>query len=148
MSGRKFFGEIVVNLGRPAGGSLADVAHYVERDSTYGRLQAYLYGHRAQPVITDIDETLGRMLIDGVPVTFLRAQRNPAGSAGASTGCGLWWTPPGAFSTPPLSAGRPQGVAARPPGLRCRKGGGVGPVQGQGQNRRPCRLMRSPPSWG
>jgi glyceraldehyde 3-phosphate dehydrogenase len=76
--GRKFFNEIVVNLGRPAGGSLADVAHYIERDSTYGRLQAYLYGHRSQPVITDIDDARGRMLIDGVPVIFLRAERDPA----------------------------------------------------------------------
>ena len=32
---RKSFGEIVVNIGRQAGGSLEDIAHYVERDSTY-----------------------------------------------------------------------------------------------------------------
>ena len=33
---RKVFDEIVVNIGRQAVTSLADIAHYVERDSTYG----------------------------------------------------------------------------------------------------------------
>ena len=33
---RKFFSEIVVNIGREAGTSMADLAHYVERAS--GRL--------------------------------------------------------------------------------------------------------------
>jgi glyceraldehyde 3-phosphate dehydrogenase len=76
--GRKVFGEIVVNLGRAAGKSLADVAHYIERDSTYGWLHGYLYGHQARPVITDIDEPRGSLRIDGLPVRFLREKRNPA----------------------------------------------------------------------
>ena len=48
---RKYFNEIVVNIGRQAGTSLEDIAHYVERDSTYGRLHTYLYGQNAQPVV-------------------------------------------------------------------------------------------------
>jgi len=75
--GRKFFDEIVVNIGRGAGTSLTDIAHYVERDSTYGLLQNYLYGHRADPVVTDVNEALGTMTIDGTMVRFLRAARNP-----------------------------------------------------------------------
>lgn len=43
---RKFFKEIVVNIGREAGTSLDDIAHYLERDSSYGRLACYLHGHR------------------------------------------------------------------------------------------------------
>lgn len=74
---RKHFGEIVVNLGREAGTSLADIAHYVTRDSTYGRLAGYLHGHKGTEVITDMDEKTGRMVIDGLPVTFLRIHRNP-----------------------------------------------------------------------
>ena len=35
---RKYFPQIVVNIGRQVGRSLYDVAHYIERDSTYGSL--------------------------------------------------------------------------------------------------------------
>ena len=35
---RKYFDEIVVNIGRQVGLSLEDIAHYLERDSTYGLL--------------------------------------------------------------------------------------------------------------
>jgi glyceraldehyde 3-phosphate dehydrogenase len=75
---RKSFDEIVVNIGRPAGVSLEDVAHYVERDSTYGWLHGYLYGHQGLPVIEELDETSGSMRIDGVKVRFLQSHRNPA----------------------------------------------------------------------
>ena len=74
---RKTFAEIVVNIGRGAGTSLFDIAHYLERDSTYGPLQQFLYGHAAQSVIQNIDESSGSMTIDGIKVTFLRAQREP-----------------------------------------------------------------------
>jgi glyceraldehyde 3-phosphate dehydrogenase len=75
---RKFFGEIVVNIGRQAGSSLDDIAHYVERDSTYGWLHGYLYGHGGQPVISDVNEADGSMTIDGIRVSFLRSRRDPA----------------------------------------------------------------------
>lgn len=75
---RKFFDEIVVNIGRQAGTSLADIAHYVERDSTYGWLHGYLYGHRGQPVITNLNDADGSMIIDGTPVRFLSNHRDPA----------------------------------------------------------------------
>lgn len=76
--GRKHFKEIVVNVGREVGHSLADIAHYIERDSTYGLLRGYLYGHAAEPVISDLDEEAGRLVIDGIPVRILRQSRNPA----------------------------------------------------------------------
>ncbi len=75
--GRKYFDEIVVNLGRPAGTSLEDIAHYVERDSTYGSLHGFLYGHRSSPVIEHLDEKNASMTIDGCQVKFLRSERNP-----------------------------------------------------------------------
>jgi glyceraldehyde 3-phosphate dehydrogenase len=74
---RKFFSEIIVNIGRQAGTSFADIAHYAERDSTYGWLHGYLYGQAAKPLISDLDEKNGKMMIDGIPVTFLRSDRNP-----------------------------------------------------------------------
>ncbi|MCP4623712.1 MAG: glyceraldehyde-3-phosphate dehydrogenase [bacterium] len=74
---RQFFSEIVVNIGRQSGSSLADIAHYVERDSTYGWLHGFLYGHRGRPVITNLNETDGSMAIDGTKVRFLRSRRDP-----------------------------------------------------------------------
>ena len=74
---RKYFDKVVVNLGRHVGTSLADIAHYAERDSTYGHLGAYLYGHKAASVISELDETNGTMRINGIKVIFLREQRNP-----------------------------------------------------------------------
>ena len=75
--GRKYFDEIVVNIGRQSGTSLADIAHYLQRDSTYGALHAHLYGVRAKPLVEDLDESSGSMRVDGVKVRFLREQRNP-----------------------------------------------------------------------
>jgi len=74
---RKYFGEIVVNIGRDVGNSLEDIAHYIERDSTYGSLGGYLYGHRGKRVIADVEDSKGAMTIDAVPVRFLRTSRNP-----------------------------------------------------------------------
>jgi glyceraldehyde 3-phosphate dehydrogenase len=75
--GRKDFSGIVVNVGRKVGTGLKDIALYIEKDSTYRSLQTYLYGYKAQRLITDMDEEKGTMKIDGVPVTILREARNP-----------------------------------------------------------------------
>ncbi len=44
---RKYFSELVVNIGREVGTRLEDMAHFIEKDSTYGSLHHYLYGSRA-----------------------------------------------------------------------------------------------------
>ena len=75
--GRKYFSEIIVNLGRMVGTSLEDIAHYTERDSTYGLLHGFLYGQNAKSLIRDLNEKAGTMDIDGVKVRFLRSARNP-----------------------------------------------------------------------
>ncbi len=75
---RKYFGELVINIGRQAGTSIEDIAHYLERDSNYGLLSGYLYGCNAKPVIRDLDEKQGCMTADGIPIRFLRTARNPA----------------------------------------------------------------------
>jgi glyceraldehyde 3-phosphate dehydrogenase len=106
---RKAFGEIVVNLGRSAGKSLADVAHYIERDSTYGWLHAYLYGHQARPVITDIDDHRGALRIDGLPVRFLRAQRNPAEIGWGAHGVRVVVDTTGQFLDPTAAPEDPRG---------------------------------------
>lgn len=76
-AGRKYFNEIFVNIGRQAGTSLADIAHYIERDSTYGSLHGFLYGYNSGDVIEDLNEKEVSMKVNGVKVTFLRSFRNP-----------------------------------------------------------------------
>jgi glyceraldehyde 3-phosphate dehydrogenase len=51
---RRYFAEVVVNIGREAGTSLEDIALFIEKDSVYGTLHNYLYGCRAQRVIEDL----------------------------------------------------------------------------------------------
>lgn len=74
---RRYFKTIMVNIGRQAGSSLEDVAHYLERDSTYGRLSWFLNGSQGKSVISNLDEKTGKMEINGVGVRFLRTDRNP-----------------------------------------------------------------------
>ena len=75
--GRKYFKNIIVNIGRESGTSMKDIAHYAERDSSYGMLHSFLYGQNAAPLITEIDEGNGSLMIDGTRVKFLRSERNP-----------------------------------------------------------------------
>ena len=107
--GRKRFTDIVVNIGRQAGTSLSDIAHYVERDSTYGLLQNYLNGYQAQPVIEEIDEKSGSMYIDGVRVHFLRTARNPVEIAWQAHNVSLVVDTTGQFLDPTLKADAPKG---------------------------------------
>jgi len=74
---RNYFAEIVVNIGRGVGRGLEDVADYIERDSTYGSLGQYLYGHKGGRVIENLDEERGTLRINGTPVSILRQDRNP-----------------------------------------------------------------------
>ena len=107
---RKFFDEIIVNIGRTAGTSIEDIGHYVERDSTYGWLHGYLYGHAAQPVVGDLDEDSGTMMIDGVRVRFLRAERNPVAIGWRDQGVRLVVDTTGRFLDPTLEPEHPGGA--------------------------------------
>ena len=109
--GRKYFDEIVVNIGRQVGVSLEDIAHYVERDSTYGWLHGYLYGHQAQPVVSEIDESSGTMVLDGVKIQFLRTCRNPAEIEWNDHDVRLVVDTTGQFLDPTLEADHPRGAA-------------------------------------
>ena len=109
--GRKYFDEIVVNIGRQVGVSLEDIAHYVERDSTYGWLHGYLYGHQAQPVVSEIDESSGTMVLDGVKIQFLRTRRNPAEIEWNDHDVRLVVDTTGQFLDPTLEADHPRGAA-------------------------------------
>lgn len=107
--GRKHFKEIVVNIGRDAGTSLADIAHYIERDSTYGALHKYLYGHRGQRVISRLNEKDGTMNIDGIRVRLLRQSRNPKDIQWNEHGVKIVVDATGQFLDPTLPPEHPKG---------------------------------------
>jgi len=106
---RKYFNEIVINVGRQVGNGMEDLAHYMERDSSYGLLSSYLYGFKGKPVISDIDETSGTMMVDGTKVTFLRSARNPANIAWQENGVKLVVDTTGQFLDPIAPADTPKG---------------------------------------
>ncbi|MDZ7666692.1 MAG: glyceraldehyde 3-phosphate dehydrogenase NAD-binding domain-containing protein [Desulfotignum sp.] len=108
-AGRKYFTDIVINVGREVGAGLSDVIHYIERDSTYGRLAAFLNGHQAKSVITDVNETNGFLTVNGVRVKILRKHRNPADIQWADHGVNLVVDTTGRFLDPNLPADDPGG---------------------------------------
>lgn len=107
---RKHFSGLVVNLGRNVGGGLQDLAAAIERDSTYGRLGTYLHGHRTGRVIQELDEANGTMVIDGMPVRFLRQARNPKDIAWREHGIKLVVDTTGVFKDPTADAGDDRGA--------------------------------------
>ena len=106
---RKYFDELVINVGRSVGTSMADIAHYVERDSTYGWLHAYLYGQSGRSVISKVDESSGFMMVDDVKLTFLRSHRNPARIGWFDHGVELVVDTTGQFLDPTLDADADKG---------------------------------------
>jgi len=107
--GRRYFKEIVVNIGRQAGTCLADIAHYLERDSTYGALHAFLHGYQAKPVITDIDDSTGTMVVDGITLRVLRTARTPQAIDWKTHGVRLVVDTTGQFLDPTLPADHSKG---------------------------------------
>ncbi|HHD56847.1 MAG TPA: glyceraldehyde-3-phosphate dehydrogenase [Desulfobulbaceae bacterium] len=101
---RKFFSEIIVNLGRNVGSGLEDIAATVEKDSSYGRLSTYLHGHSGGRAIENLNEKAGTMTINGVPVTFLRTNRNPKDIGWQDNGVRLVVDTTGVFKDPTADA--------------------------------------------
>ena len=101
---RQFFSEIVVNLGRNVGSGLEDIAATVEKDSSYGRLSTYLHGHKGGRVIENLNDQARTMIINGVPVTFLREARNPKDIKWQENGIRIVADTTGAFKDPTADA--------------------------------------------
>lgn len=97
---RKHFSGVVVNIGREVGRNLTDLAAMLEKDSTYGRLGTYLYGHKCPNVIEEVNNERGTMVINGVPVTILRTARNPREIAWQENGVKLVVDTTGVFTDP------------------------------------------------
>lgn len=101
---RKHFSGIVVNVGREIGQGLEDLAASVERDSSFGRLATYLHGHKGGRVIEELDNNTGTMIINGMPVKFLRTARNPKDIAWQENNVKLVVDTTGAFTDPTADA--------------------------------------------
>ncbi|SPD76132.1 Glyceraldehyde 3-phosphate dehydrogenase, NAD(P) binding domain-containing protein [uncultured Desulfobacterium sp.] len=106
---RKFFDELVVNVGRDVGSSLKDLAHYLVRDSSYGSLGAFIYGYKGGNVISDMDNNSGVMTIDGIKVRILRKARNPKDIDWHSHGINLVVDTTGQFLDPTAPPDSPKG---------------------------------------
>ncbi|QTA82564.1 Glyceraldehyde-3-phosphate dehydrogenase [Desulfonema limicola] len=109
--GRRYFKEIVVNLGREAGTSFKDIVHYIERDSTYGFLDNYLHGYNAQPAISEVNDQDKTMIINDVKVKFLLSDRNPADIAWKENDVRIAVDTTGQFLDPTLSEDHAKGSA-------------------------------------
>ncbi len=107
---RKHFSELVINVGREIGQGLDDLAASIERDSSYGRLGSYLYGHKGGRVIEELNDEAGTMVINGVPVKFLRTARNPKDIAWQENNVKLVIDTTGAFTDPTADADGSRGA--------------------------------------
>lgn len=108
--GRKYFKEIVINVGREVGAGLSDIVHYLERDSTYGSLAAFLNGFQAPPVITDVNEADASLRINGIPVKILRQFRNPKDIQWAQNNVDVVVDTTGQFLDPNQAPDNPSGA--------------------------------------
>lgn len=106
---RRYFSEMVVNIGREVGTSLVDIARFIEKDSTYGALHTYLHGCRAPRAIEELNEQDGSMRINGVKATFLRKQRNPSAIEWRDHRVDLVVDATGAFLDPTVPPDDPKG---------------------------------------
>jgi glyceraldehyde 3-phosphate dehydrogenase len=75
--GHDDFDRIVINVGRPVGTSLDSVVQYIAKDSTYGALHRFLFGHEAERDIQVVDEERGLINAYGKELVILREARNP-----------------------------------------------------------------------
>ena len=108
-AGRKYFDKIVINTGREVGKSFKDLIHYLERDTTYGKLDAFLYGYQATPVISDVNEKESTFNVNGVTVKILQKDRNPKDIGWAAHGANLVVDTTGQFLDPSLPANTSKG---------------------------------------
>ncbi len=107
---RKHFSGVVINIGREVGKNLDDLAAAITRDSSYGRLSAYLHGHKGGRVIEELNNDTGTMLVNGVPVTILRTHRDPKEIAWQENDVKLVVDTTGVFKDPTTDGDAPKGA--------------------------------------
>jgi glyceraldehyde 3-phosphate dehydrogenase len=106
---RRYFGHLVVNVGREVGRDLDALCGVIEKDSTYGSIHRFLFGVDAQPCVHIVDREARRLEVAGVPVTVLQAARDPREIAWREHGVRVVVDATGAFDDPARSADDPRG---------------------------------------
>jgi len=71
------FDGFVINVGRQIGNNLEDIVHLLGTDSTYGAIEKFLFGIKAQKDIKIISKEDNLLEIFGKPVKILCKARNP-----------------------------------------------------------------------
>jgi glyceraldehyde 3-phosphate dehydrogenase len=108
--GRDDFDSFVVNVGRQVGTSLQSVIEYISKDSTYGPLHRYLYGHKGTRDIDILDENAGCVRAYGKDIVLLREARNPKDIPWRARGVNLVVECTGKFRDPHAEADTPGGA--------------------------------------
>ena len=98
------FDGIVVNLGRNVGKTPEDIISTLESDSTYGRLENFLYGHSGKKVNFKLVDSNNLVLeVDGMPIKILTQERNPKNIPWAKEGVQIVVDCSGQFLDPTAS---------------------------------------------
>ena len=107
--GRDDFDSFVINQGRQVGTSLDSVVQYLSKDSTYGALHRYLYGHSGKRDIVVVDEAAGIIRAHDKEIVVLREARNPKEIPWRENGVSLVVECTGRFRDPNADADDPRG---------------------------------------
>lgn len=107
--GNDDFDSFVINQGRQVGTSLDSVIEYLSKDSTYGQLHRFLYGHKGVRDIEVVDEAKGVIRAHGKEIVVLRQARNPKDIPWREHGVSLVVECTGTFRDPYADADEPRG---------------------------------------
>jgi len=94
------FDGFVINVGRQVGNSLEDIAHLLGTDSTYGAIEKFLFGMKAQKDIKIISKKDNLLEVFGKSVKILCKARNPRDIKWRENGVKLVIDTTGAFNDP------------------------------------------------
>ncbi len=107
---RRYFDTIVINVGREVGKKFEDLIHTMTRDTTYGQLDTFLYGHTGKKAeIQILDRDAGVIMIDGITVKVLYTDRNPLNIKWRDAGVKVVVDCTGKFLDPTLPANDTKG---------------------------------------
>ncbi len=105
-----YFDFFVINTGRKVGRSIEDVIDYLVKDSTYGSLDRFLYGHSGKSAAIEVaDHEQGLFTINGIPIKLYTDSRNPREINWAREGVQLVIECTGGYVDPTVPADDPKG---------------------------------------
>ena len=98
-----YFDSFVINIGRPVGKSLQNIANLIGADSTYGSIEKFLFGIKAERDTKIIDEEEILLEIFVKPVIILCETRNSKNIDWREYGGKLAIDTTGAFNDPTIA---------------------------------------------